>query len=194
VRSLLVATSNPGKAAEIAQILKGFRVITLADIPALPEVEEDGETFLQNALLKARYYSDATGELTMADDSGLEVDALDGAPGVRSSRFAATDEDRIAKLLGLMEDVPDGSRSARFVCAIAIVDPEGVTVTAEGEVEGSITRAPRGTNGFGYDPVFLVDDTGLTMAELPSEVKNSISHRGKALTKALPLVRVLLET
>jgi len=189
----LVATSNPGKAAEIAQILQGFRVITLADIPTLPEVEENGETFLENALLKAKYYSQATGELTMADDSGLVVDALGGAPGVRSSRFAANDESRVAKILALMEHVPDEKRSARFACAIAVIDPDGVTITSEGRVEGSITRSPRGKNGFGYDPVFLVGDTGLTMAELPSEAKNSTSHRGKALAKVLPLVRVLLQ-
>ncbi len=194
MRSLLVATRNAGKAGEIAQILRGMRILTIADYPDLPDVEETGATFAENAQLKADYYSAATGELTLADDSGLVVDALDGAPGVRSSRFAPTDPERISKLLSLMESVPDDQRSARFVCAIAVVDPRGASVTADGAVEGSIARSPRGDNGFGYDPVFVVSDTdGSTMAELPSEVKNSISHRGKALAKALPLVRCLLQ-
>jgi XTP/dITP diphosphohydrolase len=192
MRPLLVATRNPGKAREIAQMLQGFRVLSLSDYPDLLDVAETGATFLDNALLKARYCAEATGELTLADDSGLIVDALGGAPGVMSSRYAPTDAERIAKLLAATEGIPECQRSARFVCAIAAVEPDGVTVMAEGKVEGSIGRAPRGGNGFGYDPIFLVDGTELTMAELPSETKNSMSHRGTALAKVLPLVRVLL--
>jgi len=192
VRRLVVATKNPGKARELADILAGlpYDVTSLADYPNAPEIEETGATFLENAILKATEYARLTGELTIADDSGLEVDALDGAPGVKSSRFAPTDAERIAKLLEAMRNVPDGRRSARFRCAIAVAWPEGTVRTCEGTVEGLIAHDPRGGNGFGYDPVFYVPELGKHMAELEPEEKNAISHRGQALRAAK---RVLLE-
>lgn len=192
MRRLVVATKNPGKARELADILAGlpYDVTSLADYPNAPEIEETGATFLENAILKATEYARLTGELTIADDSGLEVDALDGAPGVKSSRFAPTDAERIAKLLEAMRNVPDGRRSARFRCAIAVAWPEGTVRTCEGTVEGLIAHDPRGGNGFGYDPVFYVPELGKHMAELEPEEKNAISHRGQALRAAK---RVLLE-
>lgn len=165
-----------------------YDVVSLADYPDAPEVEETGSTFVENAILKATAYAEFTGELTLADDSGLEVDALDGAPGVFSSRFAATDPERNAKLLDMMKDVPDGKRAARFRCVVAIAEPNGDTRTCDGTVEGVIAREPKGTNGFGYDPIFYVPELGRNMAELASSEKNAISHRGKALEKARALL------
>lgn len=182
---LLVATRNPGKKREYAELLEGLglELVTLDEAGIDLEVEETGATFAQNALLKARAYRDASGLPTLADDSGLEVDALGGAPGVRSARYAgegATDADRYLKLLGEIAGVPEGRRGARFRCVIAVAWPEGPVDTAEGICEGHITREPRGEHGFGYDPVFHVDELGRTMAELPPEVKNRISHRARA--------------
>ena len=190
MRRLVIATKNSGKAREMAEVLTGlpYEVVSLADYADAPEVEETGSTFIENAILKATAYARFTGELTLADDSGLEVDALDGAPGVLSSRFAPSDPERNSKLLGLMSDVPDAKRAARFRCAIAISTPEGDLRTCEGTVEGAIAREPRGANGFGYDPVFYVPDLGKHMAELTSSEKNAISHRGKALEKAKELL------
>jgi XTP/dITP diphosphohydrolase len=192
IRRLVIATKNAGKSREIAAVLAGlpFEVVSLDEYPDAPEVEETGSTFAENAALKAHAYAAYTGELTLADDSGLEVDALDGAPGVMSSRFAPSDPERISKLLDLMRDVPDGRRSARFRCAIAVASPEGLVGECEDRVEGIIAHEPKGANGFGYDPVFYVRELGKHMAELTPEHKNAISHRGKALTKA----REMLET
>lgn len=200
MRRLVIATKNAGKAREVAALLTdlSYEVVSLADYPDAPEVEETGSTFVENAILKAKAYAEFTGELTLADDSGLEVDALDGAPGVFSSRFAPTDPERNAKLLDLITDVPEEQRTARFLCAIAIAEPpspppltkggaEGVQ-TCEDSVEGIIAREPRGANGFGYDPIFYVPELGKHMAELTAEEKNAISHRGKALQKAKALL------
>lgn len=186
MRKLVVATKNEGKAREVARILADlpFEVVSLSDYPDAPDVEETGSTFFENATIKARAYAAFTGELTLADDSGLEVDALDGAPGVFSSRFAPTTPERNAKLLEMMRDVPDGERSARFRCAIAIAAPDGQVRVSEGTVEGSIAHSEKGTNGFGYDPVFYVPELGKHMAELSPDEKNAISHRGKALAEA----------
>jgi XTP/dITP diphosphohydrolase len=183
VRKLVVATKNEGKWRETAQILADlpFEVVSLSDYPDAPDVEETGATFVENAIIKARAYAAFAGELTLADDSGLEVDALDGAPGVYSSRFAPTTPERNAKLLDLMKDVPDDRRSARFRCAIAIAAPDGGLWIAEGAVEGVISREEKGSSGFGYDPVFYLPDRGKHMAELTSDEKNAISHRGRAL-------------
>jgi len=199
MRRLVIATKNPGKAREMARALVGvlYEIVSLADYPDAPEVVETGATFIENAILKATAYAGYTGELTLADDSGLEVDALDGAPGVLSSRFAPTDLERNSKLLALLKDVPDGSRTARFRCAVAIAEPSppltkggpGGVQTCEGTVEGVIAREPKGTNGFGYDPVFYLPDLGRHMAELTSSEKNAISHRGKALEKAKKMLR-----
>lgn len=197
MRKLVIATRNAGKAREVAALLADlpYQVVSLADYPAAPEVEETGSTFVENAVLKAHAYAAFTGELTLADDSGLEVDALDGAPGVYSSRFAPSDFERNARLLDMMERIPDEQRTARFRCAIAIaeppvagVDPERVQV-CEGAVEGIIAREPKGEHGFGYDPVFFVPSLGRHMAELAADEKNAISHRGKALAKARQLLK-----
>jgi len=147
------------------------------------EIDENGDTFEENALLKAKALSGISGDITVADDSGLVVDRLDGAPGVFSSRFAgegASDEDKNRKLLGMLEGVPLRDRTARFVCAVAVVFPDGRNFTVKGSCEGYIGFEPRGVNGFGYDPLFHIPEYGATIAELDSDVKNMISHRGKA--------------
>ena len=193
MRRLLIATRNHGKAREIAAVLSdlGLEIVSLADYPGAPEIEETGATFLENAVLKARAYAAYTGELTLADDSGLEVDALGGAPGVRSSRFAPTDPQRIAKLLDMMKDVPDGRRSARFRCAIAIAWPDGRVETCEDSIEGVIAREPKGANGFGYDPILYLPEMDKHVAELLPHEKNAISHRGKALARTKELLSAL---
>ncbi|MEN6416638.1 MAG: XTP/dITP diphosphatase [Armatimonadota bacterium] len=187
----MIATKNAGKAKEMAEILSDlpYEVVSLSAYPDAPDVEETGSTFVENAIIKATAYAQYTGELTLADDSGLEVDALGGAPGVYSSRFAPSDPERIAKLLDLMKDVPDKDRTARFKCAVAIAEPTGSVRTCEGKIEGTIARDARGSNGFGYDPVFVVTETGRRMAELESGEKNSISHRGRALAEAIKILR-----
>lgn len=183
---LVVATRNPGKVAEVAEILADLpvEIVSLADYPDAPEVEETGCTFLENATMKAQAIARHTGELTLADDSGLEVDALDGAPGVFSSRFAPTDAERNARVLTMMENVPDCERAARFRCAIAIARPSGEVQTCEDSVEGIVAREQRGEFGFGYDPIFFIPLLGKHMAELTPVEKNAISHRGKALRAA----------
>ena len=193
---LVVATRNPGKVREIREILSGvagYEVVGLDDlgIPEAPEEDElEGyETFEENALAKARWFAARTGAPALADDSGLCVDALDGAPGVRSRRFAAADQARGERqdqannrhLLALLEDVPDERRTARFVCAAAAAWPDGREMVRTGASEGVILRQPRGAGGFGYDPVFYVPDEGRTFAELPPERKNALSHRGRAV-------------
>lgn len=195
---LLIATHNQGKRAEYAAILGDLplKLITLTDLDIDVEIEETGTTFEENALRKARGYAALTGLLTLADDSGLEVDALDGAPGIRSARYAgpeASDEDLYTLLLHHLRDVPDAERSARFRCVIALVWPEGREEVVEGECEGHILREPRGERGFGYDPIFYVPQKGKTMAQLPMEVKNRISHRGRAAVKAKKVLRAFRE-
>lgn len=191
MKKLVVATKNRGKALEVARMLEGtgWETVSLEDYPDAPEVEETGSTFAENAAIKAEAYARFTGELTLADDSGLEVDALDGAPGVMSSRFADTDAERNAKLLELLRDVPDGRRTARFRCAIAVAEPGGSVLTCEGSVEGAIARELRGEHGFGYDPVFYLPELGRHMAELSPEEKDAISHRGRALRLAREMLR-----
>ena len=180
---LVIATSNRGKLSEVASYLEntGIELYSLADFPHIPEIIEDGATFLENALIKARAVSIHTGLPALADDSGLEVDALGGQPGVMSARFAPTTEARNTKLLDLIKDVEDEKRTARFVCALALVRPDGFEWTVTGTCEGRITRKPSGTSGFGYDPVFFYEPLGKTFAELPRRAKNDISHRGRAL-------------
>ena len=159
-------------------------ILSLAAYPGAPEVVEDGGSFLENALKKARAFAEFTGETVLADDSGLEVDALAGRPGVYSSRYAgpdANDEENIKKLLLELRDVPAEKRGAAFRCALVMYRPDGEYDTFEGTLRGVITTEPRGTQGFGYDPVFFVPEIGKTVAEMPMEVKNSISHRGAAL-------------
>ncbi len=166
-----------------------LRVVTLADVAPELDIPEHGETFMDNARHKALTAARETGLLTLADDSGLAVDALHGAPGVHSKRFAETDAARIAKLLDRLADVPDAHRTARFHSAMAIATPEGVVAEIEETVEGRIIHAPRGTQGFGYDPIFLPEGFDRTMAELSMEEKNAISHRGKAFRRAVEFLR-----
>ncbi|MFQ5893415.1 MAG: XTP/dITP diphosphatase [Nitrospinota bacterium] len=194
---LVVATRNAGKLKEIRAILSGLpvEVVSLADYPDLAPVEEDGATFEANAVKKAVHVARATGCLTLADDSGIEVDALDGAPGIASARFAgpeATDAANNAKLLRLLADVPEADRTARFRCVVAIATLEGRVEVAEGVCEGLVAHGELGEKGFGYDPLFLVPAYGLTFGELPEGIKNAISHRGRALQATRKALEALL--
>jgi XTP/dITP diphosphohydrolase len=200
--SLVVASGNRGKIAEIRAILDRLpvEVLAMAEVTSPLSVVEDGDTFAKNALKKARAVAGACHLVTLADDSGLEVDALGGRPGVRSARFAregATDAENNAELLTQLEDVDDAARSARFRCAIALIDPWGSEsereLVVEGTCEGRIARKPSGAGGFGYDPLFIVQDIGRTMAELSDEQKNGVSHRGRALAKLRPALQVIIE-
>lgn len=191
---VMVATRNRGKLREIREILEGsgVRLLSLDDYPDLPEVVEDGDTLAENALKKARSICEWTGKVAIADDTGLEVDALDGRPGVHSARYAgerAGDDERRAKLLAELDGVPVEGRGAAFRCVMAIAMPDGREELVEGECRGRICEEPKGANGFGYDPLFLVPEYGMTFAEIAPEVKNRISHRGRALAglmKVLP--------
>lgn len=181
---LVAATRNPGKVLELGELLRDlpFEILGLRDYDVRTDVAETGESFGQNAEIKASAYALLTGELTLADDSGLVVDALGGAPGVLSARYAgagASDTDRIARLL--MELGPTDDRRARFVCAISLAAPDGALVTTvEGRCEGSIAYLPRGLNGFGYDPIFIPDGFEKTFGELSARAKSEISHRAVA--------------
>ena len=187
MRSLLLGTRNPGKVIEIKSILadSGWSFTSLQDFPDVGEAEENFTTFAENAIAKAQFYASATGLCALADDSGLEVAALGGAPGVFSARYAgenATDADRRALLLSELTKTADADRHARFVAVVAIAHPNGeILNVSEGICEGSITFAPRGTGGFGYDPLFIPDGYNQTFAELPDTIKNLISHRARAL-------------
>jgi len=186
---LLLATNNKGKVREYKSLLRGIphQIVTPADECIAAEVEETGSSFEENAGLKAAALAAASGLLTLADDSGLEVDALGGEPGVLSARYAgegASDADRINYLLEKLKGVPEKERNARFRCVIAIASPEGNIQTCSGECRGVIAAKPGGNNGFGYDPVFYVPELGKTMAELPPEEKNKVSHRARAAEKA----------
>lgn len=191
---LLVATGNPGKLREIRRILadSSVDVVGLDGFPGLPEVIEDGETFEANARKKAIQMAEASGCLTLADDSGLVVEALGGAPGVISARYAGEqgdDEANNRKLMHDMQEVPDNRRQAAFHCVMALAEPGGRCHTFEGRIHGRLLREPRGEGGFGYDPYFLVPEYGKTTAELPLDIKNRISHRGNALRKLLPVLK-----
>lgn len=197
LRKLLVATHNRGKVREYRQLLRHLPIhVTYLDEEGIDlDVEETGDSFAENAVLKATTYAKTSGLWTWADDSGLEVDALGGAPGVRSSRYAgpdASDEDRYRKLLSELAEVPWEERTARFRCVVAIATPDGDIRQASGSCEGIIGTEPRGNHGFGYDPVFIVAETGCTMAELEPAVKNRISHRAVAADAAEVLLRDML--
>jgi XTP/dITP diphosphohydrolase len=186
VKELLVATANRGKFRELQHLLEGTveHLLSLDDYPGLPPVIEDGATFAENALKKARSAATATGKPAIADDSGLLVEALDGRPGVLSARFAgesAGDGENNALLLRELAGVPPARRTAAFRCVIAFCLPDGTCRTFEGELPGVILERPQGKGGFGYDPLFLLPEFGRTLAELPLEVKNAVSHRGQAL-------------
>ena len=196
---LLLATRNPGKLVELRRMLDaaevaGIRVLGLADVPEFPEEPETGATFAENALAKARDAAKATGLASVADDSGLAVDALNGMPGVLSARWSGRHGDDRANLelvLGQLADVSDDRRGAAFVCAAALVVPGGEEIVVHGEWTGYLVRAPRGTNGFGYDPIFVPDGEDRTSAELAPEEKDALSHRGRALRALLPHLRAL---
>lgn len=193
--SLLVATQNPGKMREFRALLASLNVPVLfpPDLGLKVAVEEHGATYAENAALKARSYARVSGRLTLADDSGLEVDALDGAPGLHSARYTpGSDADRVATLLAHLEGVPPERRTARFRCVVAIATPQGDLFTAEGICPGFIATERAGSGGFGYDPVFFLPEFGLTMAQLPPETKNRISHRARAVQAALPFLHLLL--
>jgi XTP/dITP diphosphohydrolase len=196
-RKLLVATHNPGKVREYQMLLADLPLdVTYLDAEGITlEVEETGHTFEENAVLKASTYARISGLWTWADDSGLEVDALGGAPGVYSSRYAgpgASDADRYRKLLDALTGVPWARRTARFRCVVALATPAGDVQTADGVCEGIIAFGPVANNGFGYDPVFYLPNRGLTMAQLPGEAKNETSHRGRAARAAETLLDAML--
>jgi XTP/dITP diphosphohydrolase len=195
---LVLATRNAAKLEELRRILKPLvpvEVLGLDGVPAYPEVPETGATFEENALIKAREAAARTGLPAVADDSGLAVDALNGMPGVLSARWAghaASDENNLRLVLEQTEDVPDERRGATFVCAAVLVTPDGVERVANGTVTGTLLRAPRGSNGFGYDPVFQPAGETRTTAEMPPAEKDAISHRGKAFRALAPLVASVL--
>ncbi len=198
---LLIATSNRKKGGEMLQILgaslPNITLLTLAEIPGLVPVEETGETFEQNARLKAEAGAKLSGLVTIADDGGLVIDALNGAPGVHSHRFlgeASSFEEKMNRILELMCDIPDEKRTCRFQCCAAICDTHGKTITVEGVCEGRIAHEIRGRNGFGYDPIFLLPELHRHMAELTPEEKHKISHRGKALAKAMPILHQIFNS
>lgn len=206
MRRLLVATRNPGKVRELGRLLAdlggGWEVVGLGEleIPETPEEDalEAFDTFEANALAKARHFAAISGLATLADDSGLEVEALGGAPGVHSRRFAAPeaargegqDEANNRRLLELLADTPDPERTARFVCAAALVRPDGTEQVRTGTLEGRIAREPRGAGGFGYDPLFLLPEEGRTLAELSAGRKNALSHRGRAVRAIAEALRI----
>ncbi len=191
IEMIVLATGNKGKVREFEGLLRGVfgSIVPLYDLESPPEVIEDGDTFRENALKKARALASFAGIPALADDSGLEVEALQGRPGVYSARYAgegATDRENIDKLLAELGSA--GNRKARFVCFLALVTPEGKEITAEGSCEGAILTESRGQGGFGYDPVFFLPEYNKTMAEIPAQLKNEISHRARACES---LVRLL---
>jgi len=195
-RRVLVATSNKGKAKEFRDLLPSdFEIVTLTDL-GLPSPTEDGVTFAENARLKAVAAASSSGMITIADDSGLVVDAISGQPGLYSARFAGPDGDDAAnrrKLLGLLEDTPDSERTARFVAVVVVASPDGVIAEATGIVEGHVGREERGEHGFGYDPIFILPDAR-TMAELDPIEKNETSHRALATKQLLPVLVKLFDS
>jgi XTP/dITP diphosphohydrolase len=201
--TVVIASTNPGKIAEVRQILAGLPLVLLTsdEVGGWPEIDETGDTYLANALLKAHAVAAVTGKAALADDSGIEVDALDGAPGVRSARFSgehASDEDNNAKLIESLAGVPPERRGARYRCVAVLVTSDGKEIAGTGSCEGRIATEARGTGGFGYDPWFLpnlgVKGYSRTMAELTAEEKHAISHRGKALRDLADKLRHLWGT
>lgn len=187
--TLVIATRNQGKAREFREMLapKGITVKTLADFPSIGEIQETGRTFEENATIKAEAIASQTKLPVLADDSGLEVAALNGEPGIYSARYAGDHDDAAnnAKLLGNLEGVPANQRQAVFHTTLVLVKPNGAKLVVDGEVHGEILTAPRGDNGFGYDPLFYVPEKGQTMAEMSAQEKNAISHRGRAARKMM---------
>lgn len=191
---LLLASNNPGKLEELRSLLPEDVVVRTLDDVGLGSPEETGETISENATLKAATAAKASGLLTLADDSGLEIDALGGRPGVRSARYAgdpSSDQQNIDRVLEELVGVPAEQRDAAFLCVLTLANPDGVLASARGRCPGTIGYEPRGSNGFGYDPIFVLQD-GRTMAELDAAEKNLISHRGKALREILPAVLIAI--
>ena len=203
MKKILIATTNPGKFAELSAMLDAdVSWVNLSDFKGIGEIKEDEQTFAGNARKKAIGYSKATGLWTIADDSGLVIDALGGQPGVKSARFSgAKDKERtlidhknIAKVLKLLEGVPKENRTAKFVCCLCLASPEKVMIETEGMLEGIIINEPVGENGFGYDPIFFVPKLNKTVAQMDADEKNAISHRGNAIRKLRPLLNELLQS
>ena len=194
---IVIATRNRHKVRELTTLLgvSGIRWRSLNDFPDVPPVKENGRTFDANAVKKARAIARATGHLALADDSGLEVEALGGAPGIRSARFAGRhgdDQHNNAKLLRLLDSVPAGQRAARYRCSLALAAPTRVIALTRGTWRGRIAEAPRGRHGFGYDPIFLVPRLGKTVGQLPEAVKHSLSHRAGAARRLRPVLKKLI--
>ena len=201
---ILVATTNPGKINELTALLgRAVNLVGLDHFKGLDDIKEDGKTFAENARKKATGYAKETGLWTIADDSGLVIDALDGAPGVKSARFSGPklegdkrtliDHRNIAKVLELLKGIPSEKRSARFVCSLCLASPEKILIETQGTLEGFITNREIGKNGFGYDPIFFVPALNKTVAQLTAQEKNAISHRGNAVRELKPLLEKLLE-
>jgi XTP/dITP diphosphohydrolase len=202
-KTILVATTNPGKMAELSAMLDlDIDWLSLVDFPDAPDVAEDGHTFKENAQKKALAYAKATGCWTIADDSGLVIDALDDAPGIKSARFSGEpaknenrtllDHNNMAKVLELLKDVPTEKRTARFVCSLCLASPDKILIETKGTLQGLIAQSPAGCNGFGYDPIFFVPTLCKTVAQLTADEKNAISHRSNAVCKLKPLLADLL--
>jgi XTP/dITP diphosphohydrolase len=202
-KRILVASTNPGKLGELRAMLDAdVEWVGLADYPGIKEVKEDGTTFARNARKKATEYAKATGLWTIADDSGLVVDALGGEPGVKSARFSGEkmageertliDHRNIAKVLKLLKDVPKEKRTARFVCCLCMASPQEILLETQGTLEGFVTDREMGSNGFGYDPIVFVPAANKTVAQMTAEEKNAISHRGNAIRKLKPMLEELL--
>lgn len=192
MNTIVLATGNAGKIRELsamlAEYVPGIRVLGLADFPEIGDIQETGTTFEENARIKAVAVAAATGMVAVADDSGLSVDALGGAPGVYSARYSgadATDEKNVVKLLDALADVPDAQRGCHFACVMLAVTPGGQELIGRGAWQGRVTHAPAGNGGFGYDPVFFDEELGLTAAEMDAQVKNGRSHRGLAVRDML---------
>ena len=194
IKEILIATTNPGKVKEIQSCLgSGFKMLSLNDCKVNVEIEENGNTFEENSRIKATGYAKITGHITIADDSGLEIDALNGEPGIHSARFSGPkekggertliDHRNIAKVLELLKDVPEEKRQARFVCSLCMANPKEIILETKGTLEGIIIEKEIGDNGFGYDPIFYIPDLNKTVAQLSNEQKNQVSHRGKAIKK-----------
>ena len=193
---IIIASNNQGKVEEIKKFYKelGITFFSLKDFPNLPEINEKFKTYRKNALEKAKKISGITKMIALADDSGLEVDALGGKPGIHSARFGGgkiSDKEKNQLILDMLKDVPEPLRTARFVCIIAIAIPDGETYTVRGVCEGVITQKPAGYSGFGYDPIFFLPEYNMTFAEMDRNLKNRISHRGKALKEAKKILTAL---
>ena len=198
MKKIIFATTNQGKVREVKMMMEDFGVdfVTMKDAGIDIDIVEDGKTFEENAIIKAKTIMEATGEIALADDSGLEVDYLDGAPGIYSARFLGEDtpySEKNADIIRRLEGVEGSDRSARFVCAMAVAFPDGRIRTCRGTIEGVIDYKEKGTNGFGYDPIVYVPEYGMTTGEMEPELKNSISHRGKALEQVKKILEEELQ-